>query len=307
MDTTLTAERNERWYFLPSQIIQHDESVLVRRGVIKIEISGEDVFDLVKTLMILMSEDGATETEIVDYFGTGLSGAISSLLNELRSKGFVVKDAERQNLITSEPKDLTRSNLFYWNIGCDSEKKHDFEKTRFRILGVNHISRHMFEALMESGIADVQAIDYPLLRNVDFFDDTEQIKAGAWKSEFKPRPYSSWLDDLEFDEFDCLICTSDFGGMYALREFNKFCIDNDLTFFPVILQDFNGYIGPLTVPHETCCYECFLQRQNSNLSNYEKKRKIELSDFEGQEAIGFHPLMATSLADIAVFELIKFI
>jgi len=104
----------------------------------------------------------------------------------------------------------------------------------------------------------------------------------------------------------CLIATSDFGGMQLMREWNQFCYEANIQFFPVVLQNAVGYVGPLIVPGETACFECLRARQNSHLADPEIQRATEYRAFEGQLVNGFHPSMASVLGDIAAFELTKF-
>jgi molybdopterin-synthase adenylyltransferase len=67
-----------------------------------------------------------------------------------------------------------------------------------------------------------------------------------------------------------------------------------------------GLVGPLVIPGETACYECFLFRQCSNSPEEDFEPIIEAFAFEGQRFVGFHPSMASILGDIAAFEITRF-
>lgn len=111
--------------------------------------------------------------------------------------------------------------------------------------------------------------------------------------------------DLAHHDYECMIATSDFGYSPALRDWNRFCVQGGRRFFPVLLQNMVGHVGPLVVPHETACFECFLARRDSHLEKPELHRAVDAESFEGQRVSGFHPTMTSIVAELAAFELIK--
>src|SRR5262249_10319169 len=104
----------------------------------------------------------------------------------------------------------------------------------------------------------------------------------------------------------CIVATSDFGGLTSMRQWNEFCVTRNIHFFPVVLQNLVGYVGPLVVPGETPCFECVRARQNANIEDPTTRAAAEPHAFSSQHVIGFHPSMATILGDIAAVELGKF-
>ena len=119
-------------------------------------------------------------------------------------------------------------------------------------------------------------------------------------------PYEKWVQSLKPESLDCLIATSDFGGLQLMRQWNEFCVQHGRHFLPVVLQDLIGYVGPLVIPGETACFECLRARQNANLEEASARRAAEHAAFEGQGIVGCHPAMASVLGDIAAIELTKF-
>jgi thiazole/oxazole-forming peptide maturase SagC family component len=113
------------------------------------------------------------------------------------------------------------------------------------------------------------------------------------------------MEALDPESFDCLVATSDFGGMHLLRSWNEFCVLHRRTFLPVLLQDMIGYVGPLVIPGETACFECFRLRRNTHLPDPQSRQLIEAVAFEGQRTAGFLPPMASLLGDVAAIELLK--
>jgi thiazole/oxazole-forming peptide maturase SagC family component len=103
-----------------------------------------------------------------------------------------------------------------------------------------------------------------------------------------------------------VLATTDFGGLSLMREWNAFCVAEGTAFLPAVLNDYVGYVGPLVVPGETACFECFWLRQNSNLEQPELIRKAELAAFQGQLVDGVVPMLAAQVGRLAAFELYKF-
>ncbi len=118
-------------------------------------------------------------------------------------------------------------------------------------------------------------------------------------------PAEQWGEAVEPETIGCLIGTSEHGGQQFLREWNELCIETKVTFFPVVLHNMIGYIGPVTIPGETACYECLRGRINAHLVDPVLARAAESLAFEGQAVVAYHPAMLSVLADLAVMELSK--
>ena len=104
----------------------------------------------------------------------------------------------------------------------------------------------------------------------------------------------------------CLVATSDFGGSHLMRQWNSFCVEQGVHFLPVVLDRFIGTLGPLVIPGETACYECFRLRENANMDAPEIDRAPEVGAPDRQAITGFHPAMASVLGEVAALELCKF-
>ena len=94
--------------------------------------------------------------------------------------------------------------------------------------------------------------------------------------------------------------------LFALIDWNQFCLQNQVHFLPVVLDRFIGTVGPLIIPGETSCYECMRLRENANLEMPEIERAAEFHAAERQSITGFHPAMVNILAELAAMELCKF-
>ena len=157
-----------------------------------------------------------------------------------------------------------------------------------------------------SGLACVEVVDHPPLRNLRLFDRSGSLRDGGWPNDLPgPVAYGEDFASLRPEGLDCLVATSDIGGMQLLREWNARCVEAGRPFLPVVLQDLIGYVGPFVVPGETACFECLRARQNANMDDPLSQRAAEFSAAEGQAVVGFHPVMATMLGAVAAMELVK--
>jgi thiazole/oxazole-forming peptide maturase SagC family component len=199
-------------------------------------------------------------------------------------------------------------DVFYWHFGLKTEEVNKrLEERQIAIMGVNTISRQLAQTLRAAGMENVTLVDYPLLTNLRLYNDEGELIPSEWPASLgEPVAYKEWITNVEPSELDCLVATSDFGGLQLMRQWNEFCVQNRCNFLPIVLQDLIGYVGPMIVPGETACFECLRARQNSNMEDPDSQRTSEGSAFESQSVVGFHPAMASILGDIAALELTRF-
>jgi thiazole/oxazole-forming peptide maturase SagC family component len=118
--------------------------------------------------------------------------------------------------------------------------------------------------------------------------------------------HQGWIDQIDPASIGCVVACSDSGEIEALRDWNRLCVDRNMHFFPVVLQNLIGSVGPFVVPGETACYECIYARQNSHLEDPVSQRAAIALATKGQSSTGFHVTMASLVGDIAACELFKF-
>jgi molybdopterin-synthase adenylyltransferase len=287
---------------LPLQFIQVDGSVVLKRGCTEVRIGGENVAEAIKIILAATSNHGLSKQELYGLFDDEAKPSIVRLVDELLARRLLVQQTEDQS-VGEEPE--SELDVFYWHFDqCSEQIKAQLNKRHIVILGVNHISRQLASAFRVSGIESFDVVDQPSLRNIRLFDDSGNLKRGAWP-EFAPCPLE-WRKDAISDDTACVIAASDFGRVPSISEHNKLCLEQNRHFLPVTLHNMTGYVGPLVVPGHTACFECLLARQSSHLEDPQLHRAIERVGFEGQHIMGFHPSMAAIIAEIAAFELMKF-
>jgi bacteriocin biosynthesis cyclodehydratase domain-containing protein len=224
--------------------------------------------------------------------------AVRNLIEELEQRRILVPGDEA---IPDPQEPEGALEIFYWHFAEHTERVNERLTTqKIIVVGVNAISKALVMCLTAAGISDIVVIDHPMLRNLRLFDGGVDLIPNEWGVGIQPIPADQWVPDT----FGCLVATSDFGGGQALAEWNAFCLDRRYDYFPVVLQDLVGYLGPLVVPGESACFECMKARWNSNVEGLESRWDVLQSD--SQRVIGFHPAMPAMLGALAAFELTKF-
>lgn len=279
-------------------LIEMPDATIIKRGRVEIKVAGDEAAQVLRTIFAA-AQNGATREQILDLFAPPERPAVEALLDHLIARRILVTEGN-SGPIASE----SELDIFYWHFGAHTtDVRQRLNSKRIKILGINHISRRLVAGLHASGADSFQVIDVPLLRHEAWFKESGNLQEDVWEG-FQPK-VQQYSGDLDPDAQDCVVATSDTGTIEQLRAFNEFCVLHNLCFFPVMLQDLVGYIGPLVHPGETPCFECLRSRQNAHLMDYSHRRAVESAFLNQQAAGGFHPSMASILGDIAAIELTK--
>jgi bacteriocin biosynthesis cyclodehydratase domain-containing protein len=89
--------------------------------------------------------------------------------------------------------------------------------------------------------------------------------------------HPAWLDDGQGGT-DVVVAVPDPGEIPALRELNELALRVGFQWLQALPFDGRyASIGPLFIPGETCCYDCFRLRQAANLEYPDELRALERS------------------------------
>jgi bacteriocin biosynthesis cyclodehydratase domain-containing protein len=292
---------SDRLCALPVQLLSVEGSVILSRGAVELWVSGERATEVVPAVLAAASGEGLTRRDLVEQFAASDREMVAKLVDDLISRSILVRSGDQP------PADKVESALdvFYWHFGQTTRATLDkINEKPIVLIGVNTISRRIAASLRSIGAERVQVVDFHLLRNMRLHDSSGTLKVDEWPAD-PPVPYDAWAEKLGEQDLACLVATSDFGGPHLMLEWNSFCVENRVHFFPIVLDRFIGTIGPLVIPGETACYECFRLRENSNMDAPELERVPESGAAERQAVTGFHPAMANVLGDLAAMELCK--
>jgi bacteriocin biosynthesis cyclodehydratase domain-containing protein len=296
--------RKNRIVCLPVQFIETAAGVVLKRGCTEVQIRGEGVQGTVGMLLAKLSGKGMDREDAVELFGAAERDAVNSLIQQLLSRRILVE----ADALPAEPIEEDRVDIFYWDLGHNRRQAEaKLSERSVTLVGVNPISRRVASVLSESGCINLDVVDFPLLRNLELFTPEGAVKSGSWPENLAaPVDYEQWQDVYEPDARQCIVAVSDFGGLSLLREWNRFCVDNEVHFFPVVLQNLVGYLGPLVVPGESPCFECLIARQNSHWDDWTTARAVEEEAFATQPVAAAHPALSAMIGDLAALELLKF-
>ncbi len=272
---------------LPFQVIEYPGGVLLKRGVNQISISVENALEMVLIILTATSGRSSSQTNIVNQFPLPFRDQVQRLTDELIRKNFLVTNIEGESVI-----DEDNFDVFHWQMGKDTVTAiAKIVDQKVSIIGVNSLSLKIKDGLREMGVENVTLVDDPLLREMT--SQMTAISIEEWKNSYAK-------------ECKTVLATIPYGGQALLLRWNQFCVENNIHFLPVFLQDMVGYIGPLVIPRETACLECLRTRQNSHLINAPLARMAEDHACEGQSIASIHPAMLNVLAGMAVLELSHF-
>ncbi len=289
----------------PLQLIPINNGVLLKRGAREFIISGNGAEAIIGSILKYTGRKGGTTLQdILNSHEYTDKNVVTDLINKLIARGFLSTDASIQTPRTNEESHL---DIFYWHFGKNEvDVTHELNQRIYFLLGVNYITRQIASNFLESGLTNFQIIDHPSLRNLRLFSEKGQVIDENFAIAIKKYSgsFNSWEGDATTHK--TVIAASDIGFHPILSEINQFCIEKNWHFFPLVLKNMRGYIGPLVIPRETACFECFRKRQDSNLDNPTTKRISENFSFQGQHVIGFHPSMPSIIGNIAALEVTKF-
>ncbi len=295
----------EKWRALPIQLIEIPNGLVLKRGRVEVKILGDGIANVLELLLETASGTGATEAELLALFAAPDQANIESLIQHLISRRLLVPVSAD----TPSATDLeSPESVFYWHFGrTEEEIVGRLDDQRIVIIGVNYISRQLVVSLAACGAKDIEVRDSPLLRNQSLFDAGGELRPDVWPADIEPpTPLRLGARDIDPQDFDCLVATTDSGAKTLLRPWNELCHLHKRPFLPIVLKDLFGYIGPLVVPEETACFECLRLRERANDSDPAMRRLVDSATAGPETPVGFLPPMASSLGDIAALELIKF-
>lgn len=287
---------------VPVQIIEIAHGVILKRGCSEVKVTGTGVTTAIKTLFRKSPQRNLTMTSLRKQLSRIPGLKAERLIRGLIERRFLVPRTNSR-IYRLEPEN--HLDVFFWHFdGTDSILPERLNKVRIVIAGVNCIAHQLVVSLLACGFANIRLLNIPELLNRTLCDTDGPQKHDEWP---KSVPIlQGWPEELKLGPFDCLIGTSDLGKREALERLNQHCINENVTFVPVILSDMVGYVGPIIIPYETACYKCLCLRQMSHTISSTPDDLQANRTVIGRELIGFHPSMANILGDLTAFELTRF-
>lgn len=259
---------------------------------------------VIRVLQKALSTKPYTADELTALFAANARELILNFIEHLIKKRFLVYEDSPADAASAVEE---AQDIFYWHFNKHQKEIADrLEKKNIVFAGINTLTKQLIEALIREHTGRILVVDDPSLRNVDYFNDDFKITDSFWKN--------SRIEIVPEDEIGAsnghvgfMVAASEFGSFYLLEKWNRFSIENNIPFYPAVLQNMVGYAGPLVIPSESACLECLKHRQNSNSPGFGEKRYGEKYAFQTQKVAAYHQSMLRVLAEVALFDLIKFI
>lgn len=289
---------------LPFQLIEMKDCVYLKRGINQICITGENAVASIIILQRVLAKKSMTLDEILALFAGIERDAIHALIKQLIKRRFIVPQGDAYSQLREEEIAESAEDIFYWHFDLNVNKVEKLNSEPIAIIGVNKLGLATYQSLLSNHTHNLTLIDDVPLRNYEFSQPEGQL---VQKSLEKYNIFDiESLNQDKLKSFAMLVVCSDFGGQSILREWNRYAVQLKLPIIPVFLDDMIGYIGPLTIPNETACLECFYARQNSHLNNFKEREALKQHEHQGKAFVAYHPAMLNILAEVAAFEIMRF-
>lgn len=301
MDYALPGGTEASYRLLGLQVIAHDGGVILKRGTTRVFLTGDGVAELVDLLVErLAGGRSVAMSQVTAEVGSARRDALLEVIETLKAHRFLTT-AE-----TNEDPSRRHEDVFFWNYQTSfAEIVGELADVPLTVFGVNTIGLALLGNLRGCGFADITFVDHPALRNVGYFDSTRQLRpAISGALSVPPEPLEDW-STANPNPGGCLVVCCDFGGRPLMREWNRFAVDRNVFFYPIVLLDHVAQIGPLVRPGAGPCYECLWARQDANMADAARERAGEAEPDSGQLAIGYLQPMARVAADFAAVDLLK--
>jgi len=283
------------------QALAYDGGVILKRGTTRLFLDGDGVAELVDILVERLAGGRAVVlSRILPEVGAARRDAFVKLVETLKAHRFLTSAG------VGEEGGRGREDVFFWNYQTSfAEIVGELADVRITVFGVNTIGLALLGNLRGCGFRRIAFVDHPTLRNVDYFDSSQELRHEISSAlSVAPQLFDDWAS-ANPDPDGCLVACCDFGGRPLMRDWNRFAIERKLLFYPIVLLDHVAQLGPLIHSGEGPCYECLWSRQDANLADAALVRAGEAEPDSGQQAIGYLQPMARVAADFAAIDLLK--
>jgi thiazole/oxazole-forming peptide maturase SagC family component len=289
---------------MPFQVIEMEDKIILKRGVSTMVIPDKSAMVVIRVIQKALTKANYTAEELASLFSGTVRELILNFIDGLLQRKYIVTLNDTNQANSENPENA--QDIFYWHFNLhQAEVSKQLNEKTWAFVGINELNKRMLTSIMKDGKTSIIVVDDPSLRKMEFFNNELECIDPFWH-QTNIRILSD--DDFKKDNHSVgfIIAASEFGSFYLLEEWNKYAVENKIPFYPAVLQNMVGYAGPLVIPNNGACLECLKHRQNSNNAEFNEKRDVERFAFENQHIVAYHQSMLTVLAEVAIFDIIKF-
>jgi len=274
-----------------------------------------DSADLLKRLIPLL--DGTrTVAEIVnDMSDFDEPQIVDSLQNLYRARLIEDSASPATSLSESQQEAYASQITFLSHFTSEPHKAQaTLAKSRVAVLGLGTLGRLLLSSLADNGVGQLVGVEMVMDSSVeaDATCDLLQLQGIEQKPGVSYRGITLNKSDraqigAAVEGVQFLVMSLDSPDPDLLYQVNEACIQAEIAWMPLVLQAWEGLVGPTVIPHQTACYKCYDLRMKANLTYYEQHLLYEehLRTAQPRRPFGELPQLKRLLADIAATEVIK--
>jgi bacteriocin biosynthesis cyclodehydratase domain-containing protein len=242
------------------RLVEHDERLLLEHGQAVVVLEGAAVKTLLPALLPLL--DGTvTCEELVQRLGVAVGPAVELALETLASHGLLVEGPEVRPGLRAAAHGL--ASAFDLAPAVAAER---LGGAAVDVVGSSPAGAEIGRLLRASGVG--------------------RVSRGRWKGS---------------GHVDLAVVAPAVDELTGLDSWNRAANESGTRWLPVLPYDGRfAAIGPLVVPGESCCYECFLRRRGTNLEYGEHLRDIERAPIAARADPAFESFAAALAAHLAL-------
>jgi len=268
----------KRFSALPVSYSENEDQFFLRRGATVIRLPKNAANQLVKSLMSAFDDaEGVLVKAVVADIPTQLQTTVLNIIEKLVVSNFLVQPG---TFIDSEDKAF---DVFCWDYGKSSKNASTWRSNHhWSFVGSKNSFAFFTQVLAQFQIESSFVCDQS--------DVIAQLKATD--------------AELEDSRKHVIFALSEAGDAQLLRNINQWAIDAGYIFYPMLILEYTGHIGPIVIPGETACYECLRARENAAMFELENRRAAQANlDIA---SVSYPPLLPQNMLTTAVSNAIRF-
>jgi thiazole/oxazole-forming peptide maturase SagC family component len=261
-------------------------------------LSGRSVADLIPLILPLLDGNHTIKEIIFSLSDRVDQKVVLQVLDILNKKRFL-EDASEERSFEIFDEGLKRyvQQILLFSHTCDDkyERQDDLKRARILIIGLGQIGTEVLCSLASSGIGKITGVDSGVIKEKDkntnpFYtkEDIGKPKCETARTTIqKLNPYISLkgikkeiksakdVKDLIPEGCNLVIVCMDRPAVSIYDWVNEACLEKSIPWMRGSLDEQIGVIGPLIIPYQTACYECYKLRRESNLALHTEEIAFE--------------------------------
>lgn len=275
---------------LPVAVKKTPKGVFVLRGLTKIQFK-KSVHTPIIEKILFHTKTPINELELIRHFEFDVHDEVQEIISVLLKNQILQKFKSKPVLdkyLCNTPEDI-----FYWHFklrSCDVREK--LGNVKLGIIGINDFSINLMRLLKNSGFS-----------NIILHSD---IQLDAKVIQFDKLELNDEVNIKENVEIavDCVIAIAPLNQRNVLRYWNRYCVKQASSFFPILINNLYAYIGPYVKQGQKICFECASLRFASNMQD-PFLLNVEQLVQENKDVYGYHPNIVPIVSGLVGMEILN--